>query len=146
MAPPGSVHSVLDPNRWTPTPVSVVMRFRVADADRAEFLASARGAIELLRQSEGFLTASIGQSVDESQLLIIQTEWESVGAYRAGMSKYEVKATVIPFLSQAADEPTVFEALVIATPTHMLDFESGLASDAHEVSLGEAATDHAPRL
>jgi quinol monooxygenase YgiN len=122
------------------------MRFRVDDVDRAEFLANARGAIELLRHSAGFLTASIGQSVDESQLLTIQTEWESVGAYRSAMSSYEVKATVIPFLSHAVDEPTVFEALVIATPTHLLDFESGLASDAKEVSLGEAATDHAPRL
>jgi quinol monooxygenase YgiN len=122
------------------------MRFRVGDVDRAEFLANARGAIELLRHSAGFLTASIGQSVDESQLLTIQTEWESVGAYRSAMSKYEVKATVIPFLSHAVDEPTVFEALVIATPTHLLDFESGLASDAQEVSLGEAATNHAPRL
>ena len=49
-------------------------------------------------------------------------------------------------MSQAIDEPTAFEDLLVWTPAGgVVEDELALAADADRVNLGEAATPRAPR-
>ena len=119
-------------------PVLVVSRYRV-ETDRAEWLARTRAALAVLGESTGFLRGQIAQSTDEADLMVVSTSWTNVGAYRKALSRFEVKAQVIPLLSSAIDEPSAFEAVVVLDETGEHLFASGLAADHGDVSLGSAA-------
>ena len=63
---------------------------------------------ELFSESLGFLSMELGQSTDSLEDLTLIHRWESVGSYRKALSRYEIKAEVIPFLSQfTCDSVTV---------------------------------------
>ncbi len=93
-------------------PVLVVTRFRVP-ADDDAFRAEAERAWELLAGRPGYLDGTLGRNVDDPQLWVLVTRWESVGAYRRALSTYEVKIGAVPLLGRALDEPSAYE---IATP------------------------------
>jgi quinol monooxygenase YgiN len=92
--------------------VLVVTRFRVDPADDA-FRGDAERAWGLLAQRPGYLDGTLGRNVDEPDLWVLVTRWESVGAYRRALSAYDVKAGAVPLLSRALDEPSAYE---IAAP------------------------------
>ena len=119
-------------------PVLVVSRYRV-DADRANWLAQMRAALAILGQSSGFLRGQIAQATDDANLMVVSTSWTNVGAYRKALSRFEVKAQVIPLLSLAIDEPSAFECVVVLDDTGEQLFASGLAADHGDVGLGSAA-------
>ena len=48
--------------------------------------------------------------------IAIVTEWDGVGSYRRALSRAEVKASAIPFLSYAIDEPSAYEVVHARTP------------------------------
>lgn len=110
----------------------VIMRFRVAQAEAAPFLADARAAFAVLAQRPGWRTGQIGKSIDDPTLWAITTEWANVGAYRRALSSYEVKAGAVALMARAIDEPSAFE---IVTD----DDRSARAADADDVGLGDAA-------
>jgi quinol monooxygenase YgiN len=122
----------------------VVSRFRVGDAERAAFLADAATALDALAAQPGCLVASIGQSTDESGLIVVRTEWAGVGAYRRALSAFDVKVNAIPLLSAAVDEPSAYELVHHWTPAGLTLAPSGLAADAGAVGLGEAAAASVP--
>lgn len=117
----------------------VVSRFRVPDADRAAFDHDVRSALTLLGSQPGCLTAGLGQSTDEPDLLVLRTEWTSVGAYRRALSAFDVKVGAVPVLSLALDEPSAYEVVATLAPDGLRERRSGLAADAQAVRLGEAA-------
>ena len=119
-------------------PVLVVSRYRV-ESDRSEWLARMRTALGVLGESAGFLRGQIAQATDDPNLMVVSTSWANVGAYRKALSRFEVKAQVIPLLSSAIDEPSAFEAVVVLDDSGEQLFASGLAADHGEVSLGSAA-------
>lgn len=119
-------------------PVLVVSRYRV-ESERAQWLAQMRQALAILGESAGFLRGQIAQATDDADLLVVSTSWESVGAYRKALGRFEVKAQVIPLLSLALDEPSAFEAVVVIDQDGEQLFASGLAADHGEVGLGSAA-------
>ncbi|MBU6244786.1 MAG: antibiotic biosynthesis monooxygenase [Actinomycetales bacterium] len=123
----------------TAAPLVVVSRFRVPADQAAAFAADARAAIEVLADCAGFQRASLGQSTDDAGLRAIVTEWDGVGSYRRALSRYEVKASAIPFLSHAIDEPSAYEVVHARTPGSAHGGPSGLAADAGSVGLGQAA-------
>lgn len=88
----------------------VVSRFRVAvsaDPDRLrEDLAAAHA---LLAARPGYVDGTLGRNLDDPDLWVLTTRWESVGAYRRALSSYEVKAGAVPILSAAIDEPSAYE-------------------------------------
>ena len=94
----------------------VVIRFRVAEAEQAEFAVRAQAAVDVLAQQKGFVAAQVGRNVDDPELLALNMEWENVGSYRRALSPYEVKLTAVPLLSQAVDEPTAYEDLAELVP------------------------------
>jgi hypothetical protein len=119
-------------------PVLVVSRYRV-ESDRETWLAQMRTALGVLGQSEGFLRGQIAQATDDGELMVLATSWSGVGAYRRALSRFEVKAQVIPLLSTAIDEPSAFEAVVVLDELGEHLFASGLAADHGDVGLGSAA-------
>jgi quinol monooxygenase YgiN len=89
--------------------VLVVNRFRVP-ADRAEaFRADLAAAHELLASKPGYVDGHLGRNLDEPELWVLSTRWESVGAYRRALSAYDVKLAAVPTLSRAVDEPSAYE-------------------------------------
>lgn len=119
-------------------PVLVVSRYRV-ETERAAWLAQMRAALGVLGESSGFLRGQIAQATDDPDLMVVSTSWANVGAYRKALSRFEVKAQVIPLLSLAIDEPSAFEAVVVLDDSGEQLFASGLAADHGDVSLGSAA-------
>ena len=101
-------------------------------------------ALEALAAQPGCLAASIGQSTDESGLIVIRTEWAGVGAYRRALSAFDVKVNAIPLLSAAIDEPSAYELVHHWTPAGLTLAPSGLAADAGAVGLGQAAAPSVP--
>lgn len=124
----------------------VVSRFRVPQDQAAAFAADARTAIMALGACPGFIDGVLGQSTDDPELRTISTRWTGIGAYRRSLSNYEVKLSAIPLLSTAVDEPSAFEVVHARTPQSSHDAESGLAADAHETRLGEAAAPSVGRI
>lgn len=118
------------------------MRFRVTD--RASFIRASRAAFDRFAESPGFLSGMIGQSTDEADLLLVTTRWETVGAYRKALQRYEVKLDVVPWLSTAIDESTAYEVTFEQSPTARHVAQSGRAADADATRLGEAAAPHVP--
>jgi hypothetical protein len=91
--------------------VFVVIRFRVAEAELAEFAVRLQAAVDVLGKQKGFVAARCGRNVDDPELLALTMEWENVGSYRRALSPYEVKLTAVPLLSLAIDEPTAYDDL-----------------------------------
>jgi quinol monooxygenase YgiN len=117
----------------------VIGRFRVATSERETFHLAAADAIEALSSQPGCRAASLGQSTDDPELLVIRTEWEGVGAYRRALSSFDVKVRAIPLLSSAIDEPSAYELIHDWTVDGVTVADSGLAADAGAVGLGQAA-------
>jgi hypothetical protein len=90
------------------------MRFRVAEADGADFLEQAHGALQALARRPGYLDGDLGRATDDPTLWLMTLRWEGVGAYRRALSAYDVKVAAVPVLSTAIDEPTAFEMLADA--------------------------------
>lgn len=88
----------------------VITRFEVAETDVAAFLDSAQAAIAVLAGRPGFLTADLGQNLDEPRLWALALRWTDVGSYRRALQGYESKTVVVPLLSHAFDEPSAYEA------------------------------------
>ena len=117
----------------------VISRFRVPAPQRSGFLAQMDDAVVTLARQAGCLAATLGQSTDEADLVLLRTEWAGVGAYRRALSSYEVKVGVVPLLSQAIDEPSAYETIREWDGQRLVASASGLAADAGGVRLGMAA-------
>ena len=105
-------------------PLLVQSRFRVTQ-DRDEWFTRMRAAFAVLAESTGFHRGWIGQATDDAELVTLTTQWEGIGAYRKALSRFEVKAEVIPLLSAAIDEPTAYEAVVVQDAGEAKSFASG---------------------
>ncbi len=90
----------------------VISRFRYDDdlTDRARV--ELETCLAKLGERPGFVTGSIGRAMDDPTLWVLQTSWQDVGSYRRALSEYEIKATVVPLLSYAVDEPSAYEVIV----------------------------------
>jgi len=84
---------------------------------------------ELFSESPGFLSMELGQSTDSLEVLTVIHRWESVGSYRKALSRYEVKAEVIPFLSQFTRDSVTVEIISDTQSGTARMGASSLASD-----------------
>ena len=111
-------------------PLVVVTRYVVPEAEAASFHERGRAALDALRARPGCRRGHLARSIDDPTRWLLQTEWESTGAYRRALSSYDVKVGAVPLLSEAVDEPTAYEALVDADAAGLRDAASDLAPDA----------------
>ena len=91
--------------------VLVISRFRYDDdlTDRAR--TELGTCLAKLGEHAGFVRGSVGRAMDDPTLWVLETQWENVGSYRRALSSYEIKATVVPLLSYAVDEPSAYEVI-----------------------------------
>lgn len=126
------------------TPFVALTRHRIDPEDLVGWMARARTALEPLVGQVGCNGGEICAAIDDPSLVVVITRWDSVGAYRRGMSAFDVKMHTIPFLSTAVDEPSAFEVLHHNGPEGAFDATSDRAADADRVNLGEAARGDVP--
>ena len=90
----------------------VISRFRYDDdlADRAR--TELDTCLTKLGEHTGFVRGTVGRAMDDPTLWVLQTQWRDVGSYRRALSSYEIKATVVPLLAYAVDEPSAYEVIV----------------------------------
>jgi quinol monooxygenase YgiN len=91
--------------------VLVVNRFRVPDPEADPLRAQLEEAHALLARKPGYVDGALGRNLDEPDLWVLTTRWESVGAYRRALSSYDVKLSAVPTLSRALDEPSAYEVV-----------------------------------
>ena len=89
----------------------VVNRFRVPAAEADAFRSQLEEAHAVLAAQTGYVDGAIGRNLDEPDLWVLTTRWESVGAYRRALSAYDVKLAAVPTLSRALDEPSAYEVV-----------------------------------
>ncbi len=87
----------------------VVNRFGVPAASAVACRAALERAATALAERPGHVAAQVGRNVDEPELWVLATTWESVGSYRRALSAYDVKLHAVPVLSRAVDEASAYE-------------------------------------
>ena len=105
-------------------PLVVVTRYRVPPGDEPTFRGRAREALDALRAQPGCRRGHVGRSIDDPQRWLLQTEWDTTGAYRRALSSYDVKLRAVPVMYHAIDEPTAYESLVEADESGLSEHES----------------------
>ena len=115
------------------------MRFR---ADIGEL----DDALRTLSESAGFVNGAVGRSIDDPSFSVITMQFADVGAYRKALSRFEVKAHVVPFLSTTLDEISTYEVIAAYSCDGRQEFTSAYAEDSHRTQLGSAAQEYVPPL
>ena len=114
----------------------VVTRYVVPEPEGPRFREQARDALDALQAQPGCRRGNVGRSMDDPTRWLLQTEWDTAGAYRRALSAYDVKVRAVPVMYHAVDEPTAYEALVEASPAGLVDTESDLAPGAGTAAPG----------
>ncbi len=86
-----------------------IARFELPSAQAAEFRVELEKVRDVLAEAKGFVSARIGQNLDEPTLWVLTTEWENVGSYRRALSSTRAKLEAIPILARAINEPGAYE-------------------------------------
>ncbi len=108
----------------------VLTRYRVPVAERAAFLAEAATAVRVLSARAGCVAVTLARAVDDGDLWVLQSEWQSVGAYRRALSAPEVKVRVVPLMYRCIDEPTAYEMRLRGSGGDVSEHAGALADDA----------------
>lgn len=117
----------------------IVTRHRVPAESMAQVQAAITMLVELLQDAAGFQSLEVGRSPDEPDLFVLVSRWDDAGSARRGLTSSDVRMLCWALFATAIDEPTSFESVVSATPTHLVRGQSVLAADVAQVRLGEAA-------
>ena len=86
-----------------------VARFELPVSQADQFRAELEAVKAVLSEAAGFISATVGQNLDEPTLWVLTTEWENVGSYRRALSSTRAKLEAIPVLARAIDEPGAYE-------------------------------------
>jgi len=101
--------------------VLLVCRF----ADPApDFAARAGRALELLTAQPGCFGGELGRSVDEPGAWVLAVRFATVDAYRRALGPFDVRAEVVPLLSEAMPEASTYETLGRAADGELATFPS----------------------
>jgi quinol monooxygenase YgiN len=96
--------------------VLAVTRLRLPADDGGRAGAQLPGVLAALAAAPGFMRGRVGESVDEPGLLVLVTEWSGAGAYRRGLSAYDVKIAFAELMAYVLDEPSAFEVAASIEP------------------------------
>jgi len=92
--------------------VLAVTRCLVPMSDHDTFIAAARDTLSVLEQRPGFRRGHVGLAMDDQCQWVLSTEWESVGAYRRGLSAYDAKVALAPLMVFIVDEPSAYDVVL----------------------------------
>ena len=89
----------------------VVNRFRASAPDADGLRRQLEEAHAVLATQTGYVDGTLGRNLDDPDLWVLTTRWDSVGSYRRALSSYDVKLAAVPTLSRALDEPSAYEVV-----------------------------------
>jgi len=92
--------------------VLAVNRLHAQGSTQEQLSAELSVLIDVFAALPGFRRARAGRCLDEPDVWILLTEWESVGTYRRALSSYAVKTGGYPVFVRIVDEPGAFEVLL----------------------------------
>jgi len=92
--------------------VLAVTRCRVPSGQENVFAAAARDVLDVLGARPGFRRGWVGRAMDDQCQWVLSTEWESVGAYRRGLSAYDSKVALAPLMVFIVDEPSAYDVVL----------------------------------
>lgn len=95
--------------------VLALIRLRVPDTDTDAVVVAAQVVLTELAARPGHRRGVVGRSTDDPTLWVLATEWDAVGAYRRGLSSYDVKVSLAPLMPYVLNEPSAYE-VVAQTP------------------------------
>lgn len=107
----------------------VLTRYRVPAQEQSAFLTEAAAAVRVLSARPGCRAARVGRALDDGQLWVMHSEWESVGAYRRALSSTEVKIHAVPLMYRCLDEPSAFEVRLEGADGEVLELAGALADE-----------------
>jgi len=108
----------------------VLTRYEVEPDGQESFRLRARDALAALTAQPGCRAGQVARALDDPRRWVVQTEWDTVGAYRRALGCYDVKVRAVPLMYSQIDEATAYEALVMVGPEGLVDGESDLAAGA----------------
>lgn len=108
----------------------VLTRYRVPAQEHVGFLAEAADAVRALSARAGCLAVRVGRAIDDGDLWVMQSEWQTVGAYRRALSSPEVKLRAVPLMYRCVDEPSAFEVRLDGAAGEVTEVPGALAEDA----------------
>lgn len=111
---------------------------KVSAGQEAEFLQQATQWLTALGQLPGWVTGSLGRSVDEVDTWLIHQEWIDAGSCRRGLSTSQLRPLAFAIARSNVSQVSTFEQLVVVTKDEVKEFESDRASDADTFSLSES--------
>ncbi|MEO5833822.1 MAG: antibiotic biosynthesis monooxygenase [Nakamurella sp.] len=101
--------------------IILVCRFTGASAD---FRIESRPAVALLAAQPTCRSARLARSTDDAAKWTLIAEFDSVPAYRRALSPFDVRTTVVPFLSTAdQDTSGVYEVAVSSDSGDLTEHE-----------------------
>ena len=89
-----------------------VNRLRALGSPDEQVIAELSVLIDILATQPGFLSARAGRCLDERDVWILLSEWNSVGTYRRALSSHAVKTSGYPVFVRVVDEPGAYELLL----------------------------------
>lgn len=89
-----------------------VNRLRDLGSPDEQVTAELSDLIDVLATQPGFRYARAGRCLDEPDVWILLSEWNSVGTYRRAMSSYAVKTSGYPVFIRILDEPGAYEVVL----------------------------------
>lgn len=108
----------------------VLTRYEVEPDGQESFRLRARDALAALTAQPGCRAGQVARALDDPRRWVVQTEWDTVGAYRRALGSYDVKVRAVPLMYSQIDEATAYEALVMGGPEGLVEGESDLAAGA----------------
>ena len=113
--------------------VSTVNKIEVTA--ETEFIELANQWLIALAQLPGWVSGSLGRSVDEVDTWLIQQEWQDAGSCRRGLSASQLRPIAFAIAQSNISEISTFEQLLIVTQSETKRFLSDRAVDADTISL-----------
>lgn len=86
-----------------------IARFSIPLGEATQFRSQLEEVKEVFSSAPGFISALVGQNLDEPELWALSTEWKNVGSYRRALSSTRAKLEAIPILARAIDEAGAYE-------------------------------------
>ncbi len=68
--------------------------------------------IDVLATLPGFQFARAGRCIEEPDVWVLLSEWDSVGTYRRALSSHAVKTSGYPVFARIVDEPGAYEVIL----------------------------------
>jgi hypothetical protein len=99
--------------------VLAVTRCSVPVPEQDPFLVAVREVLTALSGRPGFRRGRVGRAMDDDTQWVLSTEWEAVGAYRRGLSSYDVKVVLAPLMRYVVNAPSAYD--VVASVDGALD-------------------------